>query len=368
MNRSQSPTKLLIALVTGVVVLAGVVWIAIVVSNDSTPVSDVTDAAPANPDQNDGAPGSAQSGGSSNSGSSVSSRTVEVVREDETASVSRANEGVVGDGDREEEDFTSRFARLAATEDWEQLAAFVRQSVIDCESLKEFLPELLACLETVEGKVGYFGLGQDVRIGLMKRQDLADGAELLREAFMSQDSLLVTGAIAQVLLHVDRENPDAAVRGRIEDLMIHRNIFIKGLPKEEQQVWKRMMLSTHVGYSSSVLFTINFMESLQQTGLERETIDRMWKTNVMYSFNHEHYGTTEVPELVQYLSSFSTRYIADASAPALAVQELKKIWGSFREELAYEEAVRLANEAEDEATQKAFDEIAAHWLAQQEDE
>lgn len=262
------------------------------------------------------------------------------------------------------ESFSDRFSRLTAAGDWAQVAAFVKQSIEGCAKLSEFLPGLLACLESIEGKVGHDPLGRHIFYALLKRADLKECRALIEDAFLNKDSVLVTGTLVGLLPQVTDGSNDAALRTRIERLLIQRNTMAKQFPsRAENSMWTYLMFTVHAGFEKSIAGSIRFAESLRQTGLSEQDLDSFWDRQCVSGFHYKQYTPNDVPHLVQYLADYSSRTLAGAKDTAAAVERLKKIWVTLREDAAYQEALKLAASSGDKATREAFEAIAAHWQA-----
>jgi hypothetical protein len=175
---------------------------------------------------------------------------------------------------------------------------------------------------------------------------------------------LITGLLAPLVFETSGESKNATIRLRIEDLLVHQASIVEGLRPIERQTWQGFMLATHVGFETSILNTIKFMDGVRGQGLDGATIDYFWETQGRSSFQYKHYSPTDVPDLIRHLVAYSEKRIQSAKDSSAAVEKLKKIWETFREDAVYEEAIRLANASEDKTVQEAFAAIAKHWSGQ----
>ncbi|MCF6227450.1 MAG: hypothetical protein L3J82_02140 [Planctomycetes bacterium] len=261
------------------------------------------------------------------------------------------------------EEFISEFNRLSASNEWNKLEKYLIDSIRNAPDLPSFLPVLLGALSSVEDRIGYYPVGRGVQLGMYGRADLTEHAELLAEAFMSTDSPVLHICLAAATTRANSTKQNKThLRRHVEILLLNRRQNTAGLSAMERTVYIDDLLSSHMWLSLSVLESIEFMESLQVTGLSNKRVRWYWD-DCRRLLRAKRYFDGEVEAITRYLIAHTDESIRAKKGSKKEVARLAKIWVTFREQQAYDMAEKHADDATDETIQGAYDQILAKWLA-----
>lgn len=289
------------------------------------------------------------------SGQELPAAGEEIVRPDE----------VIEKPEAEAAGFEEKFASLADAEDWDGLARLIQDALRSADPLDEFLPVLWACLESVEWRATYQPVGRAVQIGLLQRTDLKEFRESLNEEFLSSESPLVIAAIAGPVVHANSAESNPALKLRIEKLLVHREMLLKGTKSYVvRNSYEGMLIAAHTASSASVLESIEFVLSLRATGLSDFRYVKFWESSVTSALYHRRYSEGDVAAIIRHLLEFSHERLVVESGRAEGLAGLKKIWPVFREDAALAAIEAASASATDQAVRDAWDDIAVAWLAQ----
>jgi hypothetical protein len=267
-----------------------------------------------------------------------------------------------------EEEFIRRFSELASAENWNALEKHVHRSIVNAPSLKDFLPVLLAALEGIADRVGYYPVGRGVQTGMYLRSDLIEHRDEIANEFFAASSPLIQSLLAPALgkaFH-GSENP-SHITTYIEGLLTYHERErarheLAALSSLEYHQYITALLGVHQRLWPSVLDSIKFVEDGLGADALDDSIMRAYWRDISNAFHHKRYSNADVPEIVVRLIAHTDQGIRARNGSQAEINRLKSIWERLREPYVYREGLRHAEASSDALIRDSYDQILVHWL------